>query len=99
MPDITSKYFEAALLDQRVAGEFRGKTYAYVALCAEGGHQLGIAVANEQGYNPISKIFKDEKVAREWADGLNEHIGVDEDTAMRIVISTMGGQRFFKKVA
>ena len=100
MADITHGNLQAALLDQKIAGLFQGKTYAYTAVVAAGGWQLGIAVANEKGYHSISKTFTEEKEAREWADGLNEHIGLDRDTAIRIVISTMGGQRFFsKKVA
>ena len=92
-PDITSTHLEAAMLDQVVAGTFT-KPYAFVAVVAEPGWILGVAVANERGYNPTGKTFSTELEAREWAQGLNEHIGWTDDEVMRIVISTMGGQPY-----
>jgi hypothetical protein len=95
MRDITNKSVEAALLDQKVAGAFRGKTYAYVALVAKRGWILGVAVANESGYHPIEgKTFDNQQQAREWAEGLNAHIGLSDKAAISIVISTMGGVPF-----
>ena len=93
-PDITSKYLEAAILDQVVAGTFT-KPYCFVAIAAgKKGWILGVAVANERGYNATAKDFDTELEAREWAQGLNEHIGWSDDEVMRIVISTMGGQPY-----
>jgi hypothetical protein len=89
---ITGKYLEAALLDQSVAGTFLDKKYAYVVVWCDGGWRLGIAVANEPGYNPVAKIFDKEADAREWAKGLNQHIGLSEDDAIAIIASTMGGR-------
>lgn len=94
MTDITNTHLEAAIIDQNVAGAFSGKTYAFLAVIANGGWRLGVAVANERGYNPISgKTFTDQGEAHRWAHGLNEHIGVDVDTALNIIVSTMGGRR------
>jgi hypothetical protein len=93
MTDITSKYLEAALIDQNVAGAFFDRRYAFVAVYNEG-WKLGVAVANESGYNPIDgKTFKDQGEANEWADGLNAHIGLDKHAALQIIGSTMGGNR------
>jgi hypothetical protein len=98
-PDITSKYLEAAILDQVVAGTFT-KPYAFVAVvAAPRGWALGVAVANERGYTPTAKTFDSEAEAREWAQGLNEHIGWSDDEVMRIVISTMGGMPYERKRA
>ena len=59
-----------------------------------GGWQLGVAVANEQGYNPIpGKTFTDQAEAKQWADGLNKHIGRDDDSVTAIICSSMGGRR------
>jgi hypothetical protein len=94
MTDITSKSLEAALLDQSVAGAFFDKTYAYNAVY-NNGWQLGVAVANERGYHPIAgKTFEDQAEAKEWADGLNAHIGLTKDAIARIIISTMGGRAY-----
>jgi hypothetical protein len=93
MNDITSTHLEAAFIDQNAAGAFPGKLYAFTAVVTKSGWQLGVAVANEQGYNPIpGKTFKDRAEAKEWADGLNKHIGRDADQVLRIIGSSMGGQ-------
>jgi len=94
MTDITNTHLEAAFIDQSAAGAFPGKLYAFTAVVAKGGWQLGVAVANEPGYNPIpGKTFKDQAEAKHWAEGLNKHIGRDPDTVMAIVCSSMGGRR------
>jgi len=93
MTDITSLNLEAALLDQNVAGTFWDRKYAYVAVWTDDGWRLGVAVANEPGYNPINKIFADEGETRYSARGLNSHIGLSEDEVIAIVASTMGGAR------
>lgn len=97
-PDFTTTHLEAAILDQVVAGTFT-KPYCFVAVVAKSGWALGVAVANERGYNPTAKTFDSELEAREWAQGLNEHIGLTDEQAMDIVISTMGGQPYERKRA
>ena len=93
MPDITNQYLEAAIIDQKVAGMFGGKAYAYVAVVKDG-YGLGIAVKDESGYNPISgKSFDSYEEAKQWADGLNEHIGLSKDAALDIVGSSMFGRQ------
>ena len=96
MTDITTTHLEAAIIDQKVAGEFAGKTYAFVAVTTKslGGWGLGIAVKDENGYNPISgKTFDRHDEAKRWASGLNEHIGLSQDEALDIIGSTMRGPR------
>jgi hypothetical protein len=94
MTDITQTHLEAALIDQSVAGAFPDKVYAFTAVIGGGGWQLGLAIANEGGYNPIpGKTFATQTEAKQWADGLNKHIGRDEDSVMAIICSTMGGRR------
>ena len=93
MTDITNTHLEAAIIDQKVAGEFAGKVYAFVGVINDG-YQLGVAVANEQGYSPISgKTFERYEEAKQWADGLNEHIGLSKEKALDIIGSTMRGPR------
>ena len=90
--DITSRYLEAAILDQKVAGMFDGKRYAFVTVIGDDGWQLGVAVEDEPGYSPITgKTFADRAEAQEWASGLNQHIGLHPAVAQNIVISTMRG--------
>jgi hypothetical protein len=103
MSDITSTHLEAAIIDQTVAGEFAGKTYAFVAVALGrkgGGYQLGVAVANEAGFNPINgKTFDRYDEAKRWASELNKHIGLSEDAGLDIISSTMGGGRCVGVVA
>jgi hypothetical protein len=90
---ITNTHLEAAIIDQKVAGEFAGKRYAFTAVI-EDGYMLGVAVANEPGYNPINgKTFDTYDEAKVWANGLNQHIGLKYSEAMDIIISTMRGSR------
>jgi hypothetical protein len=93
MTDITNTNLEAAILDQKVAGAMHGKSYAFVAI-VNNGYKLGVAVANEPGYNPIEgKTFDSYGDAKYWANSLNEHIGLSTDEALDIIGSTMGGSR------
>ena len=93
MTDITNQYLEAAFIDQNVAGAFHGKSYAFVAI-VNGGYSLGVAVANEQGYNAITgKTFSTYEEAKRWASELNKHIGLSADEALDIISSTMFGPR------
>jgi hypothetical protein len=88
--DITHTHLEAAILDQVVAGAFAGQAYAFVSVYHEGAWRLGVAVANEPGYCPITgKIFSGSAESERWANGLNVHIGLSEKQAFAIVSSTM----------
>jgi hypothetical protein len=91
MTDITNRNLEAAIIDQVVAGQFRGKRYAFMATQRDDGPwTLSVAVENERGYNPIDgKSFTTRKEAREWADGLNDHLGLTSTEITAIVMSTM----------
>lgn len=92
MSDITSTNLELAILDQKVAGQFSGRLYAYQPVLADHGWKLGIAVQDERGYNPIDGLsYKTESEAKEVANGMNEHIGLNRDQALHIIISTMRG--------
>lgn len=94
MTDITTLNLEAAILDQKVAGEFRGKLYAFVAVQRRGAWILGVIVENENGYNPIDgKTFATREEALEWSNGLNEHLALSHDAVTDITISTMRRDR------
>ena len=95
MTNITQRDLEAAFLDQTVAGMFGSTPYAYVVVGNDDGtYRLGVAVANEDGYNLISgKNFDSQSEAGEWAADLNRHIGLTDSEVASIIISTMGGMR------
>ena len=91
---ITNEHLDAAIIDQKVAGEFQGKVYAFAAIVDANGYGLGVAVANENGYSPIQgKTFNNYDEAKRWARELNAHIGLSQDEALDIVGSTMRGPR------
>ena len=93
--DPTTNDLAAALLDQKVAGEFTGKDYAFVPVVSDNGFGIGVAVANEAGYCPVTGFsFPDYKAAGTFCDGMNKHIGLPDDHAMQIVCSTMGGRSY-----
>lgn len=95
--DITNERLEYAILDQKVAGTFGNRRYAYIAVIGEDGWALGIAVANERGYNPIDGIsFTTEDKAKEIARRMNDHIQLSPDTVTSIVISSMGGRSHYE---
>ena len=90
MTSITSRYLEAALIDQIVAGQFANKKYAFVATVAFGHYGLGVSVANEEGFSPIAgKEFTSYDEAKQWASELNAHIGREPREAMDIIGSSM----------
>lgn len=96
MEDITTTHLEAAIIDQKAAGAFAGKRYAFCSVVGEDGWQLGIAVANEDGYTPVlGKTFPwdQEDECRRWALSLNRHIGLSLSAEAAIIASTMGGRR------
>lgn len=92
--DITNNNLVAALLDQKVAGAFAGKNYAYVAVLTDNANQwgVGIAVQNEPGFNLITGpdlSWQDHKDAEGYCNAMNEHLGLTLDQAAEIVISSM----------
>lgn len=91
--DITQKRLDAAILDQKVAGAFTGKTYAFTPVITKDNRfGLGIAVENESGYSPVTarQFTWDERIsASEFCDSMNKHIGLDALHAAQIVASTM----------
>lgn len=91
---ITSRYLEAALIDQFVAGRFAEQFYAYNSVYSDQGKWiLGIMVANEAGYSPLAgKTFNNEAEANTWARELNKHIGRSDSDVIDILVSTMGGR-------
>ena len=93
MTDLTNTNLEAAIIDQKVAGAFHDKRYAFTAVTCSEGFQLGVAIENEQGYHALAgKYFDSYNAATEWADSLNRHIGLSEVEAIHIVCSTMRGK-------
>lgn len=62
------------------------------------GGALGVAVANESGYHPVPlgwARYASLDAASAHADALNESaLGLDAETAFRIIASTMGGRRY-----
>lgn len=70
-----------------------GKAYAYVAVMSGNTYGLGLAVANEAGYNPIPLQWAQADsfdAAHDMADELNrDKLGLNDMAATRIVCSTM----------
>lgn len=86
-----------SIAELRLEEKFEGKIWAYAPTITGDIPSLGIVVANEKGYCPISAFFVyadtyDEMAAH--ADELNQARGLDSHTAFRIIASTMGGKRF-----
>lgn len=73
-----------------------GKAWAFVAVPGENARaRLGIAIANEAGYNPIPETWCHGDNLDEMhrhADELNETEGLNSDVAGRIVMSTLAAQ-------
>lgn len=94
MQDITIENLEAALLDQKIAGKMRDKSYCYTPVF-DGEHwRPGIAVEGEAGYNPIvggSFAWDHPDPAWEFCERMNTHIGLSDLDAARITTSTMRG--------
>lgn len=76
---------------------------AFVVVCPPEGTEgaiaaLGLAVANERGYHPVSigwTRFSTWDAAEANADELNAHLhGGNLQTAFEIIASTMGGRRY-----
>jgi len=74
---------------------FSGKLWAYVPVTTEHGCALGVAVANERGYSPISAFYFHVKTyteAEAEADRLNTRRKMSEDAAWQVIASTMAAQ-------
>lgn len=79
-------------LDKFVAG----KVWAFTAVIRDLAYGLGIAVANEPGFNPIPLTWchgDNWLEMDEHASELNRANGVSEEQELRIVLSTMGKKR------
>ena len=77
-----------------VAAAFAGKLWAYVAVTAEHGSALGVAVANEPGYCPVPSFHycvADYSLADSEAQRLNRSRGISRDQEIEIVCSSMFG--------
>ena len=94
--DPTQRSLEAAILDQKIAGKFDDKPYAYVPVISEGPKQweIGIAVKHEQA-TAQSRAASNSTSTRKLmhsSDGMNMHIGLDPARAMKIIASSMSQQ-------
>lgn len=91
------KLSDLAIAEMGIEEKFKGKIWAYAPTLTGDIPSLGIAVANEKGYCPISAFFVHADTYDEistHADELNLARGLDLNTAARIVMSTMDGKRF-----
>lgn len=92
--DPTNHRLEYALLDQKVAGAFHGKEYAYVAIMRAAGKPwgVGIAVEDESGFSPVNgpNLEWDNSAAADvFCVGMNRHIGLHPHRATEIIASSM----------
>ncbi len=82
----------------------RGRAFAFVAVLpsepVEGLQiqgALGLAIANDRGFMPVPlgwAYYETFTAAQDHAEHLNKHIGLIDDQASMIQISTMGGIRY-----
>lgn len=96
--DPTALNLGLALLDQNVAGQFAGKEIAYTVVSNHDGpgYCLAIAERNTAGYWPVpASIYAtmSDKDAWTTANGMNQHIGLGEEEAILIVVSSMTAKR------
>lgn len=76
----------------------KGKVWAFVPVMNRGAgpqFQLAVAIANEQGYNPIPVFWAHAESYDEMADHadeLNRAEGLSEREAAKIVCSSMNGK-------
>lgn len=100
MQDITSTNLDLAIMDQVHAGHYGRRPYAYTVGIHGDQYILGIAVANERGYHPVRTTgYITRKKAQAVADGMNAHLGLSNDEATAIIVSTMGGRPYRKGAA
>lgn len=80
----------------------KGKPFAFVAvspsesICGIRG-ALGLAIANDPGYMPVPlgwAHYDTFEGAQDHVDHLNKHIGLTDEQATFVQISTMGGVRY-----
>lgn len=91
------KLSDLAIAEMGIEEKFKGKIWAYTPTITGDIPSLGIAVANEKGYCPISAFHASADTYDEMADHadeLNLARGLDVNTAFRIIASTMGGKQF-----
>lgn len=64
---------------------------AYTTIVGPKGWTIAVCREGENGYRPVPDYgpYKDEAHARGVADRLNVRLGVDQETAFKIVASTM----------
>jgi hypothetical protein len=85
---------QLAIAELEIEQLFAGKLWAYVPV-SDGTYAqwgLGIAVANERGYNPIPPYWchgDNYNQLGDHADLLNERRGMSRDEVARIIASTM----------
>lgn len=96
--DPTNTSLEYALLDQKVAGAFNGKEYAYVSVPRTTGKAwgAGIAVENEPGYSPLDgpSLEWDKRAdAVAFCQGMNGHLMLSDIRATEIIASSMRRDR------
>lgn len=101
--DPTNTDLALALLDQRIAGQFQGRRYAYVAVVLDDEvaktdldrkncFGLGVAEFDKRGFWPVpAKVFAAGTFddASDIAAGMNIHIGLSEMDSTEIVCSSM----------
>lgn len=85
---------QQSLLDQKVAGIFRNRNYAFVPVTKDGAKPwtIGIAVQDEYGYHEIEGEgldFKWAPDAQAYADAMNDHRRLQPDVVARIIASSM----------
>lgn len=91
------KLSNLAIAEMGIEEKFKDKIWVYAPTITGDIPSLGIAVANEKGYCPISAFFVHADTYDEistHADELNLARGLDVETAARIVMSTMAGKPF-----
>lgn len=83
-------------IQQDVATVFAGKLWAYTPVALQQGWGLGVAVANEAGYSPISAFhYADPSYDAAYIESvrLNTARRMTEDAALDIVASSMAAGR------
>jgi hypothetical protein len=91
--DPTNANVAYALLDQKIAGMMHGRAYAWVSVMGDDDEwTAGVAVQGEPGYHPVSGPgldFPTREKAEAFAAGMNLHLGLTEETAMAIIVTTL----------
>lgn len=97
---MTKKLTALSIAELGIGELMAGKTYAYVGVMSGDTFGLGLAIANEPGYNPIPLHFAQADTfdaAHDMADELNRDVLELNDTAaMRIVCSSIAAGKINK---